>query len=183
MGKNDALRQTFRTGGEQNSGRAVAVALNLRRATLRKTPDLVRKGHRRAYIFEVDDARDCADCLYERLEVSLFDEDAGRQDDRNVGGLARGNDVCRTCREIQHGGNAAHRLEARRTSPRHPPNSAAAHRPLLLRTATSARASSRAPAHRRSASCRKVSYRADLRQRPCLCRASAVQLPSASNSV
>ena len=80
--ENDAFRQPFRAGREEDCSRRVIVDFDLRVAALRaKTFQFIEECNRWPNVFEIDDAGDAFDRLDESFEMSLFDEDARRQND------------------------------------------------------------------------------------------------------
>ena len=117
VGEHDALRHALRARGEQDRGRIVGPARHERLPEGGKPAQLVGKPDLGAHILEIDEphlvGRACAS---ERLELRLLDEGARRDDGRDLGRLARGEDVAGPGREVDHRRDAPgrHRGEERR---------------------------------------------------------------------
>ena len=111
MREHDALRRAFRAGREQDGGGRVGIDFDLWLAASKHAFDFVGKGDRGADVFEIDDLGGLRNGFDQDFKMALFDEDARGEDDLDLGGLAGSGNILCASREVQHGGDAANRLQ------------------------------------------------------------------------
>ncbi len=114
MRQHRALGRAVRARGKQDDASIVGIGLGreqARREALQQRDDLVAEIDALAHIFQINQLRVLGQFSGERLKLGELDKALRGKNFLDVRGVARGAQIHRACREIQHGRGAADGLQ------------------------------------------------------------------------